>query len=82
LDGIKNKTEPGDPAEVESKKRVEKKLPMSLSESISALNSDSKFIKGIISNELLDDFTSLKMRQHSKSLLGVSATEMVEYFNV
>lgn len=82
LDGIKNKTEPGDPAEVESKKRVEKKLPMSLSESISALNSDSKFIKGIISNELLDDFNSLKLKQHSKSLLGVSATEMVEYFNV
>jgi glutamine synthetase len=82
LDGIKNKTEPGDPAEVESKKRVEKKLPMSLSESISALNSDSKFIKGIISTELLDDFTSLKLKQHSKSLLGVSATEMVEYFNV
>jgi glutamine synthetase len=55
---------------------------MSLSESISALNSDSKFIKGIISTELLDDFTSLKLKQHSKSLLGVSATEMVEYFNV
>lgn len=83
LDGIKNKIEPGDPIEVEGKKaRVEKQLPSSLYEATLALQSDTKFIKGIVSSELLGDFLELKLRQHKDSLRGVTSLELQKYFNV
>jgi glutamine synthetase len=83
LDGIKNKIDPGDPIEVESKKaRVAKELPMSLHEASVALQSDVKFLKGVIPVELLGDFVELKDRQHKESLKGVTALELQKYYNV
>jgi len=83
LDGIKNKIDPGEPVEVESKKpRVEKPLPTSLYEATLALQSDTKFIKGVVPSELLGDFLDLKLRQHKDSLRGVSGAELQKYWNV
>lgn len=83
LDGIKNKIEPGDPFDSDTKKsRVEKVLPTSLKEAVSALESDTKFIKGVVPNELLADFLDIKVRQHKEAQKGVSALELQKYFNV
>ncbi|MBI5224025.1 glutamine synthetase beta-grasp domain-containing protein [Candidatus Micrarchaeota archaeon] len=82
LDGIKSKTEPGDQTEKDSKKRVEKSLPSSLMESLSALSSDMKFIKGTFPTELLDDYVEIKTKQHKESLMGVTNLELHKYFNV
>jgi glutamine synthetase len=83
LDGIKKKVDPGDPSEVEGKKkRVEKELPTSLLEAISALESDTTFLKGVVPTELLGDFLDLKLRQHREALKGVTGFELQKYFNV
>ena len=83
LDGIKNKIDPGDPIEKESKKkRVERELPDSLYEAISELESDTKFLKGVVPAELLGDYLDIKLRQHRESLKGVSGLELQKYFNV
>ncbi|MBI5046652.1 glutamine synthetase beta-grasp domain-containing protein [Candidatus Micrarchaeota archaeon] len=82
LDGIKNKIDPGDPVEVEKKNRVEKELPSNLYEAISALENDTKFIKGLVPSELLGDYLDLKLRQHRESMKGISSIELQKYYNV
>ncbi|MBU0590570.1 glutamine synthetase family protein [Candidatus Micrarchaeota archaeon] len=85
LDGIKQKIEPGDPVEKEGdkkNKRVRKDLPSSLYEAISALESDTKFIKGLLPAELLGDYLDLKLKQHKEAMKGVSGLELQKYFNV
>lgn len=83
LDGIKNKIDPGDPSEKESKKkRVQKELPTNLYEAISALESDTKFIKGLVASELLSDYLDMKLKQHKESLKGVTGLELQKYFTV
>lgn len=84
LDGVKSKIEPGDVIESEGKKssRLEKKMPTTLHEAIEALESDNKFIKGIVSSELLDEYVGAKKKQHLDSLKGVTSLELQKYFNV
>ncbi|MBI5227879.1 glutamine synthetase beta-grasp domain-containing protein [Candidatus Micrarchaeota archaeon] len=83
LDGIKNKIDPGDAVEVEGKKaKTEKVLPGSLYDAISALENDTRFIKGVIPSEFLGDYIDLKLRQHKESIKGISAMEIQKYFNV
>jgi glutamine synthetase len=83
LDGIKNKIDPGDPFESGGKKvRVQKALPESLHEASQSLQSDVKFLKGVVPVELLGDFIELKERQHRESLKGVTALELLRYYNV
>ena len=83
LDGIKNKIDPGDPVEKESKKkRVEKELPDNLYEAIAELESDTKFIKGVVPAELLGDYLEIKLRQHKEAQKGVSGLELQKYYNV
>lgn len=83
LDGIKKKADPGDPSETEGKKkRVEKTLPSSLLDAISALESDTAFIKGVVPTEFLGDFLDLKLKQHHESVKGVTSYELQRYFNV
>lgn len=83
LDGIKNKIDPGDPLEKEGgKKRVEKQLPGSLYDATVALQSDTKFLKGIVPAELLGDFLEIKLRQHREAQRGISGLETQKYFNV
>lgn len=81
LDGIKNKIEPGD-ALGGDKKRKEIELPTSLLDAISALESDTKFLKGVVPAELLGDYLDIKLRQHKESLKGVSGMELQKFFNV
>jgi len=83
LDGIKSKIDPGDPVEKEGKKkRVEKELPTDLIGAIAALESDTKFIKGVVPAELLGDYLDSKLRQHREAMKGVSGLELQKYFNV
>ncbi len=85
LDGIKSKNDPGDPVEEgkeETKKRKWAELPTTLYESIEALGNDPKFIKGVISSELLDAYIDKKLLDHRESLKSVSAWETKKYFNV
>ncbi len=83
LDGIKNKIDPGDPVEKEGKKkRVVKDLPTSLYGAIEALESDTKFIKGVFPAELLEDYLDLKLRQHKEDKKAVSMQDHKSYYNV
>jgi glutamine synthetase len=83
LDGVKKKTEPGDPTEeTGTKKRTVKELPGSLFDAAAALQSDTAFLKGVVPTELLSDYLDLKLRQHKESMKGVSGHELLKYFNV
>jgi glutamine synthetase len=84
LDGVKKKTDPGNPVEEEgsAKKRTEKALPGSLFDAATALQSDTAFLKGVLPTELLADYLDLKLRQHKDAMRGVSGHELQKYFNV
>ncbi len=82
LDGIKKKTDPGDPVESDKKKRAERSLPTSLLESIKALESDTTFLKGTVPAELLGDYLDLKLKQHQQALSGITGHELQKYWNV
>ena len=83
LDGVKKKTEPGDPLEETSgKKRTVKELPGSLFDAASALQSDTAFLKGVVPAELLSDYLDLKLKQHKEAMRGVSGYELQKYYNV
>ena len=83
LDGVKNKIDPGDPAEKESKKkRVVKELPEDLYGAIEALESDTKFIKGLVPAELLEDYLDLKLKQQKADRKAVSMEDHKRYYNV
>jgi len=85
LDGMKNKIDPGDPVEEEregKKKRVTKELPTNLYEAIEALESDIKFIKGVIPAELLEDYLDLKLRQYKEDRKAISMQDHKNYYNV
>jgi glutamine synthetase len=84
IDGIKNKIEPGDPSDTdeETKKRKVQTLPNSLYGAIEAFESDPKFIKGIMSSELVGDYFELKLTEYKESLKAVSGWELDRYWNV
>ena len=81
LDGIKNKIDAGSPAEEEGKKRKEVALPNNLYEAIEALESDTKFIKGIVSPEFLEAYLDMKLKQHKEDKTAVSMADHRKYFN-
>jgi glutamine synthetase len=83
LDGIKSKIDPGEPAESEKKaKRAMKPLPASLYEAIEALESDTKFIKGVVPSELLGDYLDMKLEEHKRERKALSGYELERYYNV
>ncbi|MFA5049426.1 MAG: glutamine synthetase beta-grasp domain-containing protein [Candidatus Micrarchaeia archaeon] len=90
LDGIKNKTECGDPAQkrislmTEKEKRENKirPLPSTLLESLEALQSDEKFLKGVVPSEMISEYMELKLEEISKLENTVSPSEIDMYFNV
>ncbi len=69
LDGIKKKLDPGDPVDEDiykltPKRRKElgvRELPGSLLESIEALKSDSSFLKGVFSDDLIEMMIELEL---------------------
>ncbi|MEM3075667.1 MAG: glutamine synthetase family protein [Candidatus Bilamarchaeaceae archaeon] len=82
LYGIKNKIEPGDPVEEETKKRKEISLPDSLYEAIVALESDTRFIKGVVPPEFLESYLDKKLRQYKEDKAAVTMNDHRKYFNV
>ncbi len=83
LDGMKNKIDPGDPVEEEGKKkRISKELPTDLYGAIEALESDTKFIKGVFPAELLEEYLDLKLKQHKADKKAVSMQDHKRYYNV
>jgi glutamine synthetase len=80
IDGIKSKTDPGDA--LESNKKKQAKLPESLKEAAEALESDSKFLKGVFSAEIIGDYAALKLAEHREGARAVSDWEMARYANV
>jgi glutamine synthetase len=84
LDGMKNKIDPGEPSDSadEKKKRTSKALPTSLYGAIEALESDTKFIKGVLPGELLGDYLDLKLAEHKRSITAISGWEVEKYYNI
>jgi glutamine synthetase len=83
LDGIKSKIDPGEPVEsTKKKKRAVTPLPSSLYEAIEALESDTKFIKGVVPSELLGDYLDKKLEEHRRERKAVSGYELETYYNV
>ncbi len=83
LEGIKSKIEPGEPIESEKKgKRVAKPLPSTLYEAMEALESDNKFIKGVVPSELLGDYLDMKLAEYKSERKAVSGYELQRYYNV
>jgi glutamine synthetase len=83
LDGVKNKIEPGDPTESEKESKKKKiELPLSLYQSIEAFGSDSKFLKGLLPKEIVEELIDLKYEEIKNSNKSVSAWEMAKYFNI
>jgi glutamine synthetase len=83
LDGVKSKIEPGEPIESEKKgKRAMKPLPSSLYAAMEALESDNKFIKGVLPSEMLGDFLDMKLEEHKRSMRAVTGYELEKYYNI
>ena len=87
LDGIKNKTDPGDPVEenvykLSSEKKREYKigsLPVSLKDSLDSLASDSNFLKEIFTKDFLDAYSELKYKEYTAFAQTPTAWEVSMY---
>ena len=90
LDGIKHKLDPGDPVnediyELTPKKRKElgvKELPGSLLESIECLKSDSAFLKGVFSDDLIEMMIELEMANYRAVSARPHPYEFYLYFDI
>ena len=90
LDGIKHKLDPGDPVnediyELTPKKRKElgvKELPRSLMESIDALKSDSSFLKGVFSDDLIEMIIELETQNYNAVAARPTPYEFYLYFDI
>lgn len=89
LDGIKNKIDCGKPidenlfemSEKDRKTAKVKLLPSNILEAISALEKDSKFLKGFVAPELLADYLAQKIFEHNENEKRPTAFEIDKYFN-
>jgi len=90
LDGIKHKLDPGDPVnediyELTPKKRKElgvKELPGSLLEAIECLKSDSAFLKGVFSDDLIEMMFELEMANYRAVSARPHPYEFYLYFDM
>ena len=90
LDGIKRKIDPGDPIDenvyhMDDRKRRSlgiKTLPRDLIEALEELESDREFLKGYISDELLETYIDLKRQEHLKLVKFASAAEYKFYSSI
>lgn len=90
LDGIKNKIDPGDPVDeniskLDIKKRKEyniKILPTNMLEAIESFQSDSKYIKGVFSTEIIADYLDQKLEQFRENEKRPTSYEFEQYFNL
>ncbi|MBI5159132.1 type I glutamate--ammonia ligase [Candidatus Micrarchaeota archaeon] len=90
IDGVKKKTEPGDPVDVDpskldAKRKKElgiKMLPYSLEEALDELQTDSAFLKGIIPQELIDAYVEVKLEEIRENALRPTPYEFQAYLGV
>ncbi len=90
LDGIRKKADPGDPVDEDVYSMDEKARKShgieavcgSLGESLDALKSDDKFLKGIFTNEVLDSYALLKRGEEKENGRMPTPWEFQEYLNV
>ncbi len=90
LDGIRKKTEPGDPVDEDiykltPEKRREKKvgeLPGSLKEAVESLKSDSAFLQGIFPNDLVEVMEELEMEAYRSVAARPHPYEFYMYFDL
>ena len=90
LDGIKKKTEPGDPVQEdiykmsrsERRKRGIDTLPANLGRALDELESDRKFLSPIFSNDVLDKIIELERRDQREISIRPHPHEFYLYFDV
>ncbi len=90
LDGVKKKTDPGDPvhediykmSEAERQAKGIKSLPVNLSEALDALESDRKFLAPIFANEVLDKIIELERKDEREISIRPHPHEFYLYFDI
>jgi len=84
LDGIKHKIEPGSPSEKDKDNKHSKnlRLPKNLGDSIENFMSDAKFIKTILSSEMIEEYLSTKKNEWKEHQNKLTQWEFVKYFDV
>lgn len=82
LDGIKHKIEPGDPIEKKDKHSKELKLPSNIEESIENFMSDTRFVRTILSSEMIEAYISEKKKEQHEHQNKLTQWEFVKYFDV
>ena len=90
LDGIKNKTEPGDPihediykmSKSERKKHGIDILPANLGEALDELESDKKFLESIFSPQVINRIIDLERRDQKEIAIRPHPHEFYLYFDV
>ncbi|MDA4120771.1 MAG: type I glutamate--ammonia ligase [Thaumarchaeota archaeon] len=90
LDGIRKKTEPGDPVDEDiykltAEKRREMKvgeLPGSLKEAVESLQSDSSFLEGIYPRDLVEVMMQLEMESYRSVAARPHPYEFYLYFDL
>lgn len=87
LDGIKNKTDPGDPVEENVYKLTPEKkreynigaLPFSLKGALDSLTSDCKFLEEVFTKDFLDKYVGLKYKEYRAFAQTPTAWEIAMY---
>ena len=90
LDGIKNKTEPGDPIKADIYKMTKSErtkhginvLPANLGEALDELESDKKFLESIFSPKVIDRVIDLERRDQKEISIRPHPHEFYLYFDV
>lgn len=90
IDGIKNKSEPGDPVDEDISKLDYRKrsalkireLPASLEKAIEALEADNAFLKKVFTQESLDAYIELKKEEAHQNAIRPTAYEVQEYMGI
>ena len=90
LDGIKNKTEPGDPihediykmSKSERKKHGIEVLPANLGEALDELESDKKFLESIFAPKVINRIIDLERRDQKEIAIRPHPHEFYLYFDV
>jgi len=90
LDGIRKKTECGDPADESIEKMDDKRrradkiklLPESFNEAMESIESDIGFLKGVIPTELLSEYLDIKLEEVKMMDHSVTSYEINRYFNI
>jgi glutamine synthetase len=90
LDGIRKKIDPGNPVDEDIYKLTPERrrelsireLPSSLAESIDSLRSDSEFLKGVFTSDLIETIMDLGMQAHRMISARPHPYEFYLYFDI